>query len=840
MTDESKAPSEMTPLDASLRPNLESPAMPGVQTIEFGSPQLQAIRDPGIDVLLLVATTVELRAACSALSPLDGEAVLLCFYRDDVAYYVGRLGAAFTVAVMSRMAADSSGGSLVVAKNAIALTRPAAVIAVGIAFGADPAKQRIGDVLVASQLINYELQRIQPGGSIPRGSRPETGQLLGNLFRDVTDWKFLNIEGGDCRVEFGPLLSGAKLIDDIDFKSKLLRQYPDAIGGEMEGTGVYAAARDATISEWIIVKSICDWADGKKMKMYQAHSAGAAVSLIQRVLSNEQRVAALRAKRSSHLLQTGPSRISQPRGRLWFALLGGAILALVLGYHLLRERRRDAARHELAQARRLVQSGRPSAAISAFTAALPLLEAEDLAFNVAEARCERALLTRMGDPVGSEPEFRWVISEAVRLGTVELEAKANLGLAGVLLGFGQREEALQLAERARDLTTNSQDHLLRLNILVALGKVYTASRKFESAQLLLQSASEECAELPQAKDCLLYVGLSLAELEFENDELQPAARRARQILAAPQGSTPTTKAITGDTLRLLARIELVVGTTTAARDLARQALALSKLNDDTIGHGNAALALGNIELWTGQRELASSYYSEAYDEFIKSGNTGGLAAVARSRGDAYFELLDFERAKSEFNESLRVYRQLGDYRRQGDCLLGLGQVELALGDVDAARQHTSESLAAFTEAGSRYGMSIAKYRQGQVLLATGELDQARRCFEVLLSFAFETGSRQLSALARSSLGRLALAAGNPQGAIPIFETAIADFVRTGDRLGEADSRRGLGDALATLKRMNEAQKEYHRSIGISKSLGDAAGISCGEQRLGWQPCWAEP
>jgi len=247
MTDEFKAPSDFTQADANLRPNLEPPAMPRVKTIEFEYPQLQAIRDPGIDVLLLVATTVELRAACSALSPIDGEALLLCFYRDDVAYYVGRLGVAFTVAVMSRMAADSAGGSLVVAKNAIALTRPAAVIAVGIAFGANPAKQTIGDVLVASQIINYELQRVQPGRSISRGSRPETGQLLGNLFREVTDWEFKNIEGGDCRVEFGPVLSGAKLIDDIDYKLKLLKDQKDAIGGEMEGTGVYAAVRDATV-----------------------------------------------------------------------------------------------------------------------------------------------------------------------------------------------------------------------------------------------------------------------------------------------------------------------------------------------------------------------------------------------------------------------------------------------------------------------------------------------------------------------------------------------------------------------------------------------------------------
>jgi nucleoside phosphorylase len=38
---------------------------------------------------------------------------------------------------------------------------------------------------------------------------------------------------------------------------------PEAIGGEMEGAGLYAACYRAHV-DWIIVKAICYWADGKK------------------------------------------------------------------------------------------------------------------------------------------------------------------------------------------------------------------------------------------------------------------------------------------------------------------------------------------------------------------------------------------------------------------------------------------------------------------------------------------------------------------------------------------------------------------------------------------------
>ena len=38
---------------------------------------------------------------------------------------------------------------------------------------------------------------------------------------------------------------------------------PEARGGEMEAAGLYTAASERNI-DWIVVKGICDWADGEK------------------------------------------------------------------------------------------------------------------------------------------------------------------------------------------------------------------------------------------------------------------------------------------------------------------------------------------------------------------------------------------------------------------------------------------------------------------------------------------------------------------------------------------------------------------------------------------------
>jgi hypothetical protein len=51
----------------------------------------------------------------------------------------------------------------------------------------------------------------------------------------------------------------------------------------MEGAGLYAAARDAKV-DWILVKAICDWADGNKGADKDARQATAARNAAQFVL----------------------------------------------------------------------------------------------------------------------------------------------------------------------------------------------------------------------------------------------------------------------------------------------------------------------------------------------------------------------------------------------------------------------------------------------------------------------------------------------------------------------------------------------------------------------------
>ncbi|MDR3360103.1 MAG: pentapeptide repeat-containing protein, partial [Bifidobacteriaceae bacterium] len=184
--------------------------------------------------------------------------------RHGISHYdLGRLGGAKVLQVVSGQGEEEAQAA---AEAAWRVFEPRALIAVGIAFGMSEASQTIGDVLVGTEAWGYELKRANANGSLtPRGPHRDATPRLVNLCRAV-DMDHMGDPAkalGWPKLQFGPLLSGSTLVDNLDYRDSLRRLYPEAIGGEMEAAGLARAARDHEV-KWLVVKAICDWGDGNK------------------------------------------------------------------------------------------------------------------------------------------------------------------------------------------------------------------------------------------------------------------------------------------------------------------------------------------------------------------------------------------------------------------------------------------------------------------------------------------------------------------------------------------------------------------------------------------------
>lgn len=214
------------------------------------------------DVLLVTVTKVETQAVFHLMEERFGYHRREQFIGHKTYYHLGEINKAQVVLVRSEMGASGPGGASLTIAEAINKLSPSSVIMVGISFGLYPEKQSIGDVLVSKQLMNYELQRIGTGSTgestiIPRGDRLSASLWLLDRFRSgELSWNTGN-------VQFGLILSGPKLVDNLVYRNQLHELEPEAIGGEMEGSGLSDAAQRFK-TDWILVKAICDWADGRK------------------------------------------------------------------------------------------------------------------------------------------------------------------------------------------------------------------------------------------------------------------------------------------------------------------------------------------------------------------------------------------------------------------------------------------------------------------------------------------------------------------------------------------------------------------------------------------------
>ncbi len=233
------------------------------------------------DLLLVTATEVEAHAVLHIFE-LHGNRSKTCYVDDNTYFDLGTIGGARTFMVQSEMGMGGPAGATIVTYEGIKALSPSAVIMVGIAFGLMPEKQHLGDILVSRQLSGYELQKIEQGANgeeiiKPRGDRVQSSpRLLSRLRASNLNWQ-------GPKVHFGAILSGNTLANHKNFRNRLLSIEPEAIGGEMEGTGVYSAAHRTKV-DWILIKAICDWADGQKDDAYQQQAAENAVRFILHVL----------------------------------------------------------------------------------------------------------------------------------------------------------------------------------------------------------------------------------------------------------------------------------------------------------------------------------------------------------------------------------------------------------------------------------------------------------------------------------------------------------------------------------------------------------------------------
>jgi len=238
------------------------------------------------DVLIVTSNEVETSEVLRLLDPLPGETLPVHVTEEPRSYYVGTYGVHTAVVAECQQGSLGPRSSHVVTENGIDDWSPRAILCVGVAFADNWKKRGPGDVLICTSLLPYEYQKVTAAGADWRGAPLPVGyNLWETLFYGTRGWSFRGVQTESVRVHYGAILSGEKLVNSAEFKRTLWSFFDLAIGGEMEGNGVAAAAIDSG-TEWILVKGVMDWGNGDKNDAFKSLAAASAAHLVHFVLSN--------------------------------------------------------------------------------------------------------------------------------------------------------------------------------------------------------------------------------------------------------------------------------------------------------------------------------------------------------------------------------------------------------------------------------------------------------------------------------------------------------------------------------------------------------------------------
>ncbi len=185
--------------------------------------------------------------------------------------------------------------------------------------------------------------------------------------------------------------------------------------------------------------------------------------------------------------------------------------------------------------------------------------------------------------------------------------------------------------------------------------------------------------------------------------------------------------------------------------------------------------------------------------------------IALNRGDS-------DGAEALCEESLAVYRQLGDKRGIGQALQRLGQIARTKWNFAAARSLLEEALTLYREVGHTWYTALSIFQLGLLEEKQGAYASARARFEESLALYRQVGDKQRMVNSLYWLASMFLNQGDATTASALLEEGLKLAREVGYKVGQADCLRGLCE-VALSQGDPAARTRAEGSLGLLREIG---------------------
>jgi len=236
----------------------------------------------------------------------------------------------------------------------------------------------------------------------------------------------------------------------------------------------------------------------------------------------------------------------------------------------------------------------------------------------------------------------------------------------------------------------------------------------------------------------------------------------------------------------------------------------------------ALWAAGSLVGSLGQFEQGEVLCQESLALFREIGDTQGMGDATFHLAHIAFARWDLAAARKLFEESLVLLRETGDKTLTAWALNALALVVLYQGEYARVHPLAEQEIEMFREEGDTTGVAIALMTLARVVFWQGDLVRAQTLAEESLARASETGITSAEALALALQGEIALAQGETTTARLLIEQSHTLWQEVGNQGMLASTRSLLGKVLAVGGDHTAARTMYEESLLRGLAIVDIA------------------
>ncbi len=384
------------------------------------------------------------------------------------------------------------------------------------------------------------------------------------------------------------------------------------------------------------------------------------------------------------------------------------------------------------------------------------------------------------------------------------------------------DQKVYLAQRTTASAALLRGDWTEINLRQSIEKYDEASLIWGSVQNL-QSAA--VATMEAAEVCLTLGQYHEALKRYQKAEVQAKKARARLEESKALGEA--------------GRLYSYLGDNDTAQRKVGEALKLVSFDDQAnqpatlkINFAENLLNQGEVSYSKGNLLKSLKEFEESLKLFEELGDRSGAARAHLFLGYISGTLGDHEKAVAEVSRALDLYRKVRHKTGEGLCLSALGLAHSVNRNEDQAIKHHGEAIHIFRSIGDRQSEAIAFNGQGQAYENLHDYPTALEQYQKALRLFEDNGSLDFASVALINVARIYGKVGDREQALAYYEKCLKLSRATGKVRSEANALTDIAVLYADQGNRQKTISQYQKILRFYARISDWRGEATAWNKLG--------